>query len=100
MVTITHGVAKNRVTVSVQKNKRLAVRALARGLNPVCTSSSKGRTEMREKPSYPELREKVWPIVQLACQEIEMAANSTESKMPYKSQFILECVVEELKSRI
>jgi hypothetical protein len=26
MVTITHGVAKNRVTVSVQKNKRLAVR--------------------------------------------------------------------------
>lgn len=55
---------------------------------------------MIQTDQYPELMAKVAPIVKATCEAINKAATETVSMMPYKSQFILESVIEELQSRV
>lgn len=58
------------------------------------------RTRLAAGPSYPELRAHVDGIVRNTCIAINDSAIRTRSVMPYKSQFILECVIEELQARV
>lgn len=53
------------------------------------------------RPQYPELMKRVGPIVKLACEAINKAASEVEgNRMPYKAQWILEHVIEELQRRV
>ena len=53
------------------------------------------------KPDYPELRERVVTIVKQTIESINRSANEVQkSEMPYKAQWILENVIEELQSRV
>lgn len=51
-------------------------------------------------PSYPELRAIAATLADRTFEEINQRARHVESAMPYKTQFILETVIEILARRV
>ena len=49
---------------------------------------------------YPELRTHVDAMLPGIVKQINSAASSTQSSMPYKSQWILETLISELQKRV
>jgi len=55
---------------------------------------------MTVQTKYPELKVHADRIANEACRLINEAARSTNSEMPYKSQWILETVIADLERRV
>jgi hypothetical protein len=51
-------------------------------------------------PSYPELRAIAVTLADSTCEQINQRARHVQSAMPYKTQFILETVIELLARRV
>ena len=64
------------------------------------TNQTVVRTEHNPIPTYPELDEIAAKIALDACRQICFMAEHVESKMPYKQQYILEVVIQELSKRV
>lgn len=55
---------------------------------------------MTSLEKYPEFKELVSEISQLALKEIREHAGLIESEMPYKQQFVLEEIIKELEKSV
>ncbi|HEY4755786.1 MAG TPA: hypothetical protein VIH28_07015 [Ignavibacteriaceae bacterium] len=49
---------------------------------------------------YPEFKEVVAKIASQVCKEIKKEAKNVDSEMPYKEQFILEELIQNLQDRV
>lgn len=101
-ITDPNGNTINKVTHKVYKGKEMNNYAFKdkEQADALCESINTKWCLLPSLERYPEFKKLVNQLTDEVCVKINAKAPKIKSSMPYKQQFVLECIIAELSERV